>query len=203
MAKQRQFDDQEVLGRISDYFWKHGYSATKVDQLSEITGLTKTSLYNAFGNKEALFLHSMDFYVEHTLLPSLYQLDTDRPLSENLAAVFAHYFTPEQNQQLDQGCLLTNCLLELAANEPRIYQRVATHFATIREGMLGFTSVYADTGRLAAGVSAEDVTDLIMTFLQGLRVQSRNPQPVELLQRSVDLFLALVRSVERNDARAA
>ena len=32
MAKQRQFDDEEVLGRISNYFWKHGYSATKVDQ---------------------------------------------------------------------------------------------------------------------------------------------------------------------------
>jgi TetR/AcrR family transcriptional repressor of nem operon len=63
MAKKRQFDENQVMNQISQYFWDHGYSATKMDELSALTGLTKTSLYNAFGNKEALFSKYVDFYI--------------------------------------------------------------------------------------------------------------------------------------------
>ena len=50
MGKQRQFDENKVLSLIAEHFWEHGYAATKVDQLAALTGVTKSSLYNAFGN---------------------------------------------------------------------------------------------------------------------------------------------------------
>jgi TetR/AcrR family transcriptional repressor of nem operon len=49
---------------VHPFFWDHGYFATKMDELSALTGLTKSSLYNAYGNKEALFTQAVDFYIE-------------------------------------------------------------------------------------------------------------------------------------------
>ena len=46
MGKKRQFNEEEILDKLATHFWKHGYSATKVDQLSKITGLTKTTSEN-------------------------------------------------------------------------------------------------------------------------------------------------------------
>lgn len=203
MGKKRQFVEEEVLNLIAEHFWKHGYNATKVDQLSTITGLTKTSIYNAFGNKEALFIQALDFYVERTFRPALRQVDTQRPMSDNLADLFRLYFSEDLNHQLGNGCLLTNSILELAENEPRLYAEVAAHLEKVQEAMHQFFSIYAQSGRLTAGVKADELTDLFMTFLQGLRVQARQRHPGEPLHRSIHMFLTLMKSLETEGLHAA
>ena len=200
MGKKRQFDESEVLTIMAEHFWKHGYAATKVDQLSAITGLTKTSIYNAFGNKEALFLRVIDFYVERAFLPALQQIDAERSMTDNLEKLFELYFSEDQNQQLTYGCLLTNSILELAGNEPGLYDEATERFAQVREAMHQFFAVYENSGRLAPGVDTDELTDLFMTFLQGLRVQARNRHPAAPLERSIHLFLTMIRSVELSES---
>lgn len=203
MGKKRQFDEEDVLLLIAEYFWKHGYHATKVDRLSEITGLTKTSIYNAFGNKEALFARVVEFYVEKVFHPALQQLDTRRPMSDNLGDIFALYFVEENNRYLSHGCLLTNSILELADNEPQLYAGVVEQFDQLLDAMRRFFAEYADSGRLASGVEADELAEMFMTFIQGLRVQSRNPNPADRLHRSIHMFLELMKSLESGAAHAA
>ena len=199
MGKKRQFDEGEVLTLITDHFWKHGYAATTVDQLAVITGLTKSSLYNAFGNKEALFSRVIGFYVERVFGPVIQQMNTDNSMSDNLEKLFGMYFSADQNQHLSCGCLLTNSLLELSGNEPKLYDETTERFDQVRNAVHQFFSVYEASGRLVPGCETGELTDLFMTFLQGLRVQARNPHPEGTLQRSIQLFLTLTKSLEKNE----
>jgi AcrR family transcriptional regulator len=43
-------------------FWQNGYEGTSLTNLLEATGLTKLSLYAAFGNKESLFQKVVERY---------------------------------------------------------------------------------------------------------------------------------------------
>ena len=56
MARPREFDEQAVLNAAMNLFWELGYQVTSMRDLAVETGLTSPSLYNAFGDKRALYL---------------------------------------------------------------------------------------------------------------------------------------------------
>ena len=62
MARPREFDEETVVRAARERFWDAGYAATSMTDLSEATGLGKTSLYGAFGDKHALFMRIFDEY---------------------------------------------------------------------------------------------------------------------------------------------
>lgn len=67
MARPREFDEQAVLDAAIQCFWRRGYEATSVRDLVEKTGITSASLYNAFGDKRALYQRALDRYVEESI----------------------------------------------------------------------------------------------------------------------------------------
>ena len=60
MARPREFDEGVVLDAAVQCFWAHGYEAASVKDLMERTGLTAASLYNAYGDKRAMFRTALD-----------------------------------------------------------------------------------------------------------------------------------------------
>lgn len=64
-GRPRSFDEGEVLDRAIDVFSRKGFDATSLDELSEATGLTRPSLYNAFGDKEGVYRRALARFVGH------------------------------------------------------------------------------------------------------------------------------------------
>ena len=62
-GRQRTFDKEAMLKTIMCVFWRNGYSGTSMTKLTEATGLTKPSLYLAYGNKEKMFKASLERYL--------------------------------------------------------------------------------------------------------------------------------------------
>jgi TetR/AcrR family transcriptional repressor of nem operon len=197
MGKKRQFEEDKVLDQISEYFWEHGYAATKVDQIALLTGLTKTSLYNAFGNKEALFLKSLDFYLAKIFGDAVQQLNTDKCMSDNLEFLFNKFFIEVNTRQLSYGCLVINSILELASNNSNLYLETTKRYEAVRNVIHTFFEPYVKQKRLVSNMNADELTDLFSIFFQGLRVQARIPKSEEILQRSIKNFLDLVRTLEK------
>ena len=61
-GRPREFDVEQALERALDVFWRKGYEGTSMSDLTEALGITRASLYAAFGNKEALFQRVMERY---------------------------------------------------------------------------------------------------------------------------------------------
>jgi AcrR family transcriptional regulator len=55
IGRPREFDVEQALDRAMELFWRKGYEGTSLGDLTESLGITRPSLYAAFGNKEALF----------------------------------------------------------------------------------------------------------------------------------------------------
>jgi TetR/AcrR family transcriptional repressor of nem operon len=66
VAGTRQFDTEKVLESAMRVFWKYGYDATSIHDLTEATGLGRGSLYGAFTDKETLFLTVLDRYLDRS-----------------------------------------------------------------------------------------------------------------------------------------
>lgn len=61
-GRPKQFDAPEVLDRALRLFWRHGFDGVSTDEICRDTGLSKPSLYNAFGDKEDLYIRCLDAY---------------------------------------------------------------------------------------------------------------------------------------------
>ena len=61
-GRPKQFDDDEVLARAMQVFWRKGYDATSLDDLVEAMGIPRQSLYRTFTDKHTLFLRALEYY---------------------------------------------------------------------------------------------------------------------------------------------
>lgn len=107
MARPKNYQRDDVINQAMEVFWRKGYAATSLSDLTEYTGLNKRSLYNEFGSKEALFLEALERYRQ--LRAPVIELLTQQPLGLN------------NIRQLYQGMAgaidCRGCLLALSLNE--------------------------------------------------------------------------------------
>lgn len=61
-GRPREFDMDQAVERALGLFWRRGYEGTSMSDLTEALGITRASLYAAFGSKEGLFQRVMERY---------------------------------------------------------------------------------------------------------------------------------------------
>src|SRR5438876_6800272 len=83
-GRPREYDPDEALQSAMDAFWDGGFSGTPLDLISDRTGMNRPSLYAAFGDKEALYLKTLESYVAGRRAMVADALGSDRPIGETL-----------------------------------------------------------------------------------------------------------------------
>jgi TetR/AcrR family transcriptional repressor of nem operon len=113
-GRPRGFDRDDAIDAAKDAFWVDGYERTGISDLEQVTGLSRSSLYSAFGPKRALFDAALDRYTETFINPLLSNMETEDP---NLESIM-RFFTSVRDVLLDdfgrRGCLMTNAIAEMA-----------------------------------------------------------------------------------------
>lgn len=170
MARPRAFDVEAALDSAMETFWTKGYETTSLDDLCEVTGLSRSSLYATFGSKRNLLLRSVDRYVEQRnprLAEVLAQPIPIRDAFDALAQQFIDQIVAGPGRR---GCFLGNCAAEL----PRSDRAALAH---VRQGFAATEATFREalTGAKARKELPEDTNvDALARFLtagfQGLRL---------------------------------
>ncbi|WP_329550668.1 TetR/AcrR family transcriptional regulator [Streptomyces sp. NBC_00696] len=148
MAGKKQFDMDTALDAAMVQFWRAGYAATSVDDLSRATGLNRSSIYSSLGDKDALFLRCLDRYAAR--YGEKYDAALSCAASEPLAAVRAFFDVTLKriaDPELPDGCLIAQSAMAI----PTLSPAVAAH----TKEALGF-----QRSRLRAALKAGRLPDL-------------------------------------------
>src|SRR5277367_142217 len=62
MARTKDFDENEVLGKAINIFWYKGYNGTSMQDLVDGLGISRSSLYDTFGDKHSLYVKALESY---------------------------------------------------------------------------------------------------------------------------------------------
>src|SRR5436305_11688626 len=61
-GRPRAYDREAALGAIRDVFWYRGFSASSLDDLAAAAGMSRPSLYGAFGDKREMYLATLQMF---------------------------------------------------------------------------------------------------------------------------------------------
>ncbi|MET7745614.1 TetR/AcrR family transcriptional regulator [Streptomyces sp. NPDC005385] len=188
IGRPRGFDADEALERAMLVFWKHGYEGASTATLTSAMGISTTSMYAAFGNKEKLFRKALERYTEG---PSAYLARAlEEPTALGVAgAILAGTIRTTTRPANPNGCLGVQSALTTsdAGREVRDllvawrndgYTRVRARFQhAVDEGDL---PEQTDPGLLAR---------YLTTFAYGIAVQAASGVGRDELQEMADAAL--------------
>lgn len=171
IGRPRGFDADEALERAMRVFWEQGYEGASLADLTAAMGITKTSMYAAFGNKEELFRKALKRYEEG---PAAYVACALRqPTAREVATAFlAGSVTASTLPDSPAGCLSVQG--SLAAGETgRTARDLLTAWRDQGRELLRDRFQHAlDTGDLPAGSDPALIARYVMTVANGIAVQA-------------------------------
>jgi TetR/AcrR family transcriptional repressor of nem operon len=191
MARPREFDDEDVLDAAIQCFWHRGYEATSVKDLLDRTGLTAASLYNAFGDKRALFRTALDHYVEGSIGERIRRCETLPPL-EAIRAFFEEILSRSLNDREHKGCMLVNTALEVAPHDPEFRTAITSVLERIETFFLGCIKSGQSDGTITRAVPGENLARHLLAVLMGVRVLARVRPERALLEGAVTSALSML-----------
>jgi TetR/AcrR family transcriptional repressor of nem operon len=183
MVGTRQFDEDAVLEVALKTFWQNGFAATSMIDVAEATGVQRGSLYNAYGDKERLFLLAYERYASR-FLDSIRQAMSNPDPAAALTALFKGIVVSMVEGAPSRGCLTTKTALELSLAGKTIETRV-------RRLLESFTVIVRDAlsapaARRQLSCDPDTAADLVVTFTRGLAVMERafrNPKHLEKMSQ--------------------
>ena len=183
MVGTRQFDEDAVLEVALKTFWQNGFAATSMIDVAEATGVQRGSLYNAYGDKEQLFLLTYDRYASR-FLDSVRQALSNPDPAIALTTLFKGVIASLIVGAPSRGCLTTKTAIELRLAGKAIETRVKRLLEELTRLIRDALSTPAARQKLSCDPDA--AADLVVTFTRGLAVMERayrNPQHLEKMAR--------------------
>ena len=192
MGRPREFDEAEVLDAAVACFWEHGYEATSVRELAGRMGLTGASLYNAFGDKRALYHKALDHYIDASFADRVRRLEGALPPLEAIRAFFAEIIRRSLDDPQRKGCLLINSALEVAPHDPEFRRVVTEVLAQVEAFFRRCVRAGQRDGSITKSQSATDLGRTLLAAHIGVRVMARTRPEKPLLEGMVRPILAFL-----------
>ncbi|PCJ59411.1 MAG: TetR family transcriptional regulator [Rhodospirillaceae bacterium] len=173
MVRPREFDTSEALDQALHAFREKGYAATSLRDLIARMGISKSSFYEAFGSKRALFLAVLDRHGERNLEQTKAHLDGDVSPRQAIADFFGMAVDGLLTQEGRHGCLAVNIAIELAAHDPEVAARVNAIFERMASALQQVIARGQAAGEIRADRSSGVLAGYLVSSLSGLRVQGK------------------------------
>jgi AcrR family transcriptional regulator len=188
MGRPREFDTDKALEQALHVFWRQGYEGTSINDLTQAIGITKPSLYAAFGNKEELFRKALDRYIDGPggYVQTAMAMPTVREVVEHLLLGAADAVTNPENPP---GCLAVQAALCCGDAAESIKQELMSRRATSERDLRQRCERAVAEGDLAADTDAGDLARYISAILQGMAVQAAGGASRDELQKVARMAL--------------
>jgi AcrR family transcriptional regulator len=148
-GRPRSYDPEAALDAAAQLFWAKGYADTTLDELSAAMGMGRPSIYNAFGDKEALFLRALQRYRETVGSAPLRAMHAHASVQDGLDAFFGQIVEYTTGDRSHLGCLLgsTAAVTDL----PDVQTYLEANFEAYHSEIVEYLSAAVRRGQLSPG----------------------------------------------------
>jgi TetR/AcrR family transcriptional repressor of nem operon len=197
MARPKEFDKEKALHNTMLTFWKKGYDGTSISDILDATGISRSSLYETFGDKQTLFIEIMDTYRQFIGRGGLNIINDyllkDNPEENSVIQVFRNYFSSRIDMALDTrypgGCLITNLATSLETADDKVKNAVRAYIQKIEDTFRALLERGKETGELSPGTDTAAIASYLLGIASGINVLARVRKDRALLENIMNTAL--------------
>lgn len=189
-GRPREFCLDEALAAALRVFWSKGYEGASMTELTEAMGITKPSLYAAFGNKEALFCKTLDLYEREKMayVGEALAKPTVRAVAEHMLRGSVENQTSNCEPR---GCLGVISSVACGSEAESIREKVHERSKVAKAALIARLERGKAEGDLPDHIDVEALTGLLYALMQGMAVQAGAGATREELERMVDTSMLM------------
>ena len=193
MARPRTFDEEHVVAAARDEFWRRGYAATSVDDLTAATGLGKGSLYGAFGDKHSLYLRTLDDYIASSLDDVRASLrDPAYSAHQRLGRHIRGQARMLIADKRRRGCLMAKSAAELGSTDDAVETKVAEAYRMWREELAACITEAQRDGDLDGAQNPQALAGVLLAFMRGQEALHKGGATPAQLRTAADEMVSLI-----------
>lgn len=175
MPRLKVFNEEEALDKAIEIFWHKGYNGTSAQDLVTHLSLSRSSLYDTFGDKRSLFISALERYQKQSFIKLSVLLDG----SDNIKDAFKKIFNQAVSESLEdesftKGCFVVNTSIELAIHDKEIAKIVNENRKRTEALFLSAIKSGQDKGEISKLTEARLLGRFLYNNYIGIRVLARS-----------------------------
>lgn len=174
MGRTKDFDEHDVLQRAVCLFWEKGYNGTSMQELVDSLGISRSSLYDTFGDKYQLYLRALAAYKEQ------YGTQLGRLTGEAISAraaiqqLLETVVTELLSDQQRKGCFTVNAGIELAGHDAQVSQLVCETEQQLEQAFIRIIRQGQEKGEIGAEKNAQALARFLNNTIKGMQVSAKS-----------------------------
>jgi AcrR family transcriptional regulator len=192
-GRPRAYEPEIALSRALDVFWKEGFAATSLDDLSAATGMNRPSLYGAFGDKRELYIKSYESYRDRARVRMAEVFALDLPLRPMLLRVYGialdMYLSGKDGPR---GCFTVMTATSEAVFDPEIRAMVVSGLVEMDRFFGRLFRIAKERGELGPSADPQVLAQLASATIHTIAVRARAQVPRAELEAIVNGAIELM-----------
>jgi len=189
IGRPTEFDRQDALEKAMGLFWRNGYEATGLTDLTNEMGIGRQSLYNAFGDKHSLFVEAIKHYVSRNSQPLIGILQAPGSGVSNIGKALEAVVSIATSGDCC-GCLVTNSIVELAPHDEEVAEVVRSALNRMEKAFKNAVDRDVESGEIPANTDTRAVARFLNTTLHGMVVLGKASASKTVLRDVVKIALS-------------
>jgi TetR/AcrR family transcriptional regulator, transcriptional repressor for nem operon len=192
MPRTKEFDRNDVIHKARELFWQKGYEATSMDELVNTLGISRSSLYDTFGDKHQLYCETLNNYCES----NAYTLAKEATGAKNPVAFIGYVFdiilSQAKKDKDNKGCYVVNSMVEFSSRDETVKAILDANNKAFENMLRGLIQRGQKDGSISQLQSAKQLAQFLLNTVYGIRISARSNASAKELQDVVKVAIGVL-----------
>ncbi len=192
MARTKDFDEDEVLKKAVDLFWLKGYSATSMQDLVDSLGISRSSLYDTYGDKHTLFIKALERYQREVSSVFCNIINSDLPAKEIVKELLEMIVGELVSDKAHKGCFLVNAEVEVAPHDPEANQIICAGDQQVEDTFYLVIKQGQEKGEIKNKEDARALARFTFNTVKGIRVTAKSTSDKAVFEDIIKMAISVL-----------
>jgi TetR/AcrR family transcriptional repressor of nem operon len=193
MGRKREFDEEKALDAAMQVFWKKGYHATSLTDLTMNMKLQRPSIYSAFGDKEKLFEATLRNYTKLHISNIRSKLQPNKSVKDAIRSFFEGLVEEEYQGNQNKGCFCINTMVELAPHDEKFEILTREHQMYLSVIFQEMIQKGIQSGEFHRDLDAKALAQTFVVSLIGITVLMKSRPEQSFIDNAISNTLSLLK----------
>jgi TetR/AcrR family transcriptional repressor of nem operon len=191
MARTKDFDEDDVLEKAVELFWRKGYNATSMQDLVDGLGISRSSLYDTFGDKHTLYIRALEKYKALGSGQMCSIVSNAASAKEAIRKLLELAIGEASADEQRKGCFMVNAEVESAPHDEQVSQMICQNDQQVEDAFYAAIKKGQENAEISNTKDARALARFIMNTVKGIRVSAKSTTDKTFFEDIINVTMSM------------